>query len=36
MELPDADNAPDQFDPYAAVSNVDVIHAWKKAQKVKG
>ena len=36
MELPDADSAPDQFDPYAAVSNVDVIHAWKKAQKVKG
>ena len=36
MELPDADNAPDQFDPYAAVSNVDVIHAWKNAQKVKG
>lgn len=36
MELPDADNAPDQFDPCAAVSNVDVIHAWKKAQKVKG
>ena len=36
MELPDADNAPDQFAPYAAVSNVDVIHAWKKAQKVKG
>lgn len=36
MELPDADNDTDQFDPYAAVSNVDVIHAWKKAQKVKG
>ena len=36
MELPDADSAPDQFDPCAAVSNVDVIHAWKKAQKVKG
>ena len=35
MELPDADNTPDQFDPYAAVSTVDVIHAWKKAQSVK-
>ena len=36
MELPDADNTPDQFDPCAAVSTVDVIHAWKKAQSVKG
>ena len=36
MELPDADNTPDQFAPYAAVSTVDVIHAWKKAQSVKG
>ena len=35
MELPDADNTPDQFDPCAAVSTVDVIHAWKKAQSVK-
>ena len=35
MELPDADNTPDQFAPCAAVSTVDVIHAWKKAQSVK-
>ena len=35
LKDPTADNTPDQFAPYAAVSTVDVIHAWKKAQSVK-
>lgn len=36
LKDPTAYNTPDQFAPYAAVSTVDVIHAWKKAQSVKG
>ena len=35
LKDPTAYNTPDQFAPYAAVSTVDVIHAWKKAQSVK-
>lgn len=34
LKDPTADNTPDQFAPCAAVSTVDVIHAWKKAQSV--
>ena len=35
LKDPTAYNTPDQFAPYAAVSTVDVTHAWKKAQSVK-
>lgn len=35
MELLDADEHPDHFDPFAPVTFTDSIHAWKKAQERK-
>ena len=34
MSLPNTDK-PTEFDPYAAVSHVDAIHAWKKYEQMK-
>lgn len=35
MELLDADEHPDHFDPFAPVTFTDSIHAWKKTQERK-
>lgn len=35
IELLDADEHPDHFDPFAPVTFTDSIHAWKKAQERK-
>ena len=35
MELLDADEHPDHFDPFAPVTFTDSIHAWRKAQERK-